>query len=96
MFSKPHLKCSGQGLVASPVRGQLGAEDVGGPGLDQLPGVLGQDLGHLPLRPPPLRRVHAAPLLISCKDHGCSHTDIIDNSASHFNPPDYTSDIYKK
>ena len=44
MFSKSHLECSGQGLVTPPVRGQLGAEDVGGPGLDQLPGVLGQDL----------------------------------------------------
>ena len=63
MFSKSHLECSGQGLITPPVRGQLGAEDVGGPGLDQLPGVLGQDLRHLSLRPPPLRRVHAAPLL---------------------------------
>ena len=63
MFSKTHLECSGQSFVTPPVRGQLGAEDVGGPGLDQLPGVLGQDLRHLPLSPPPLRRVHAATLI---------------------------------
>ena len=93
MFSKSHLECSGQGLITPPVRGQLGAEDVGGPGLDKLPGVLGQDLRHLPLRPPPLRRVHAAPLLISCKDNGYFHTDIIDNFASLYNPLEYTSDI---
>ena len=83
-----HFKGHRQGLVAPPVSGQLGAEDIGRPRLDQLARVLGQDLRHLPLSPPPLRRVHAAPLLISCKDNGCSHTDIIDNSASNFNPPE--------
>ena len=77
IISKSHLKCSRQGLVAPPVAGQLGAEHVGRPSLDELARVLGQDLRHLPLRPPPLRRVHAAPLVIACKDHGCSHTDIV-------------------
>ena len=77
MISKKHLKCSGQGLVTPPVAGQLGAEHVRGPSLDQLARVLGQDLRHLPLCPPPLRRVHALTLVIACKDHGCSHTDIV-------------------
>ena len=50
--------------------GQLGAEHVGGASLDQLARVLGQDLRHLPLRPPPLRRVHAAPLVRVCLQVG--------------------------
>ena len=70
MISKKHLKCSGQSLVTPPVAGQLGAEHVGGPGLDELARVLGQDLRHLPLCPPPLRRVHALTLVRVCLQVG--------------------------
>ena len=61
-----HLESSGKSFVAPPVCGQLGAEDIGRPRLDQLARVLGQDLRHLPLSPPPLSRVHAATLLRVC------------------------------
>ena len=59
-----HLEGRGEGLVAPPVGWESGAENIGSSCLDQLPGMLGQDLTHLSLCPPPLWRVHGGALVI--------------------------------
>ena len=59
-----HLEGGWQSLVAPPVRGKRGAENVGSSSLDELSRVLGQDLTDLPLCPPPLRGVHGGALVI--------------------------------